>query len=240
VVADLQDKDDNIYRVIFEAEPVPSSVRKASIGGADRYASLEGYDNAESIIETAKKLDRLSRQIYVQSKSFDEVFEMAKNKEKIVASLPAIVPISRGIDRIVSGYGFRIHPIYKTLRMHTGIDFTAPKGTPVYATADGVVVGNPAGMSGYGITIIVNHGFGYQTLYAHLSRVAVKPGTKVKRGQVVGYVGSTGLSVAPHLHYEVMKNGKKINPVNFFFNDLSPEDYKRVLEASSKVTQSLS
>ncbi|MEI6577499.1 MAG: M23 family metallopeptidase [Bacteroidota bacterium] len=240
VVADLQDKDDNIYRVIFEAEPIPGSVRKASIGGANRYANLEGYDNSGAILETAKKLDRLSREIYVQSKSFDEVFSLAKNKETILASLPAIVPLKNGIDRIVSGYGFRIHPIYKTLRMHTGIDFTAPRGTPVYATADGMVEPANAGASGYGISIVLNHGFGYETLYGHLSRVAVRPGVRVKRGQVIGYVGSTGLAVAPHLHYEVIKNGKKINPVNFFFNDLTPEDYKRVLEVSSKVTQSLS
>jgi len=240
VVEDLQDKDDNIYRVIFEAEPIPNTVRRASMGGADRYAKLDGYDNSGMLIETSKKLDRLSRQIYVQSKSFDEVFMMAKSKETILASLPAIVPLSHGIDRIVSGYGFRIHPIYKTLRMHTGIDFTAPRGTPVYATADGSVESPNAAMSGYGIAIVINHGFGYETLYGHLSRVAVRPGTKVKRGQIIGYVGSTGLSVAPHLHYEVIKNGKKINPVNFFFNDLTPEDYKRVLEVSSKVTQSLS
>lgn len=241
VLSELQEKDDNIYRVIFEAEPVPSSMRNAAVGGSNKYAKLDGLDNAQLVIETSKKLDQLSRQLYVQSKSFDEVFSMARNKEQMIASLPAIVPMRGGTSRIVSGYGFRIHPIYKTMRMHYGIDFTAPKGTPVFATADGtVVVPNAGSTSGYGIVVLINHGFGYQTLYSHLSRVGVKPGQKVKRGQVIGYVGSTGLAVAPHLHYEVIKNGKKINPVNFFFNDLSPEEYKKVIEIASRVTQSLS
>lgn len=241
VLADLQEKDDNIYRVVFEAEPISAEERAASYGGADRYARLDGFNNSDLIIETTKKLDRLSRQMYIQSKSFDEVFEMAKHKEQMVACLPAIVPVKNGTSRIVSGYGFRIHPIYKNMRMHTGIDFTAPRGTPVYATADGVVVSpNAEGGSGYGLTVVVNHGFGYQTLYGHLSRIGAKVGQKVKRGQVIGYVGSSGLSVAPHLHYEVIKNGKKINPVNFFFNDLSPEEYQKVLELASRVNQSLS
>ena len=193
------------------------------------------------MIETAKKLDDISRKMYVQSKSYDEVFNLAKNKEKMVACLPAIVPLRNGIGRIISGYGFRIHPIYKNLRMHTGIDFTAPKGTPVYATADGIVVSpDREGGSGYGITVVLDHSYGYQTLYGHMSRTAVRIGQKITRGMVIGYVGSTGLSVAPHLHYEVIKNGKKINPVNFFFNDLSPEEYQKVLEIASRVNQSLS
>lgn len=241
VLADLEEKDDNIYRVIFEAEPISDEERAASYGGSNRYEKLEGYKNSDLIIETTKKLDQLSRQMYVQSKSFDEVFEMARNKEKMVACLPAIAPLKNGTNRIVSGYGFRIHPIYKNKRMHTGIDFTAPRGTPVYATADGVVV-NPGaiGGSGYGLTVVVNHGFGYLTSYSHMSRIAARPGQKVKRGQVIGYVGSSGISTAPHLHYEVIKGGRKINPVNFFFNDLSPEEYQKVLELASRVNQSLS
>lgn len=241
VLGELQEKDDNIYRVIFEAEPIPSSVRNAAQGGADKYSKLEGLKNAELVIETTKKLDKISRQMYIQSRSFDEVFSMARNKEQMMASLPAIVPIRGGTARIVSGYGYRIHPIYKTMRMHWGIDFTAPRGTPIFATADGTVISpDAAGTSGYGIVVLINHGFGYATQYSHLSRAAVKPGQKVKRGQIIGYVGSTGLAVAPHLHYEVIKNGKKINPINFFFNDLSPEEYKKVLEIASRVTQSLS
>ena len=241
VLGELQEKDDNIYRVIFEAEPIASSIRNAATGGTDKYSKLEGLKNAEIVIETTKKLDKISRQMYIQSKSFDEVFSMARNKEQMMASLPAIVPIKGGTARIGSGYGYRIHPIYKTMRMHWGIDFTAPRGTPVFAAADGVVVSpDAASISGYGIVVLLNHGFGYGTQYSQLSRTAVKPGQKVKRGQVIGYVGSTGLAVAPHLHYEVIKNGKKINPINFFFNDLSPEEYKKVLEIASRVTQSLS
>jgi murein DD-endopeptidase MepM/ murein hydrolase activator NlpD len=241
VLGELQDKDDNIYRVIFEAEPVASSIRDAAQGGVDKYAKLEGLDNNEIIVETSKKLDKISRQMYIQSKSFDEVFGMARNKEMMMASLPAIVPIRGGTARIVSGYGYRVHPIYKTMRMHWGIDFTAPRGTPIFAAADGTVTSPGAGgTSGYGIVVLIDHGFGYATQYSHLSRAAVRPGQKVKRGQVIGYVGSTGLAVAPHLHYEVIKNGKKINPINFFFNDLNPEEYKKVLEIASRVTQSLS
>ncbi|HRY32498.1 MAG TPA: M23 family metallopeptidase [Bacteroidales bacterium] len=241
VMNELQEKDDNIYRVIFEAEPIPSTVRNAAYGGSNRYAHLEGLKNTEVIVETAKKLDNLARRMYVQSISFDEVFNMARNKEEMMACLPAIVPVRGGTSRIVSGYGYRIHPIYKTMRMHWGIDFTAPKGTPVFATANGTVtIPDRASTTGYGITVLINHGFGYQTFYTHLSRTAVKPGQKVTRGQIIGYVGSTGLAVAPHLHYEVIKNGKKINPINFFFNDLSPEEYKKVLEIASRVTQSLS
>lgn len=241
VLDELQEKDDNIYRVIFEAEPIPSTIRNAARGGSNKFAKLEGLNNSDILIETSKKLDQIARNMYVQSKSFDEVFAMARNKEQMMACLPAIVPLKGGTARIVSGYGFRIHPIYKTLRMHYGMDFTAPKGTPIFATADGTVVSPASGStSGYGIVVLINHGYGYQTLYSHMSKVAVRPGQKVKRGQVIGYVGSTGLAVAPHLHYEVIKNGKKINPINFFFNDLSPEDYKKVLEIASRVTQSLS
>ncbi len=241
ILAELQEKDDNIYRVIFEAEPIPSSVRQAAQGGSNRYAPLEELDNSGTIVETAKKLDQIARQMYVQSKSFDEVFSMAKDKEKMMACLPAIVPIKGGTERIASGYGYRMHPIYKMVKMHWGVDLVATQGTPVFAAGDGVVIAPDfSSGSGYGIVVLLDHGYGYQTQYSHLSRVAVRPGEKVKRGQVIGYVGSTGLSVAPHLHYEVIKNGKKINPINFFFNDLSPEEYRKVIEISSRGGQSLS
>ncbi|MBU0487802.1 MAG: M23 family metallopeptidase [Bacteroidetes bacterium] len=240
VLDDLAKRDDDIYRLIFEAEPLPTSVRKAGIGGSERYKDLEGFESTELIKSIAKKIDLLSRQAYIQSKSFDEIFEMAKSKEKMMACVPAIMPIKIGQGQIISGFGYRIHPIYKTLRMHTGIDISARKGTPVYATGDGVVTNPDGHMSGYGIAIVINHGYGYETLYGHLSKSNVRPGQKVKRGDLIGYVGSTGLSVAPHLHYEVMKNGRKINPVNFFYNDLSPEEYKKVIEVSSQVNQALS
>ncbi len=239
VIEDLQHRDDDIYRTVFEAEPIPSSVRKAGFGGVERYERLKGFGNSELITETTKKLDEITSQLYVQSKSFDEVWRMAKNKSQMMSSIPAIVPIRNGANNIVSGFGRRFHPLLKTLHFHSGIDITAPKGTPIYASGDGVVV-EIKGMSGYGNVVVINHGFGYQTLYAHMSKKAVRSGQKVKRGECIGYVGSTGMSTAPHLHYEVIKNGTKTNPINFFFKDLSPQEYENVIESASKVNQALS
>jgi murein DD-endopeptidase MepM/ murein hydrolase activator NlpD len=241
VLTDIAERDNNIYRLVLEAEPISESERKASFGGADRYAHLEGYDNSRLIIDTRKRVDVLSRQLYVQSKSFDEVYQRARTKARMLSSIPAIMPISnRELTRIASGFGFRLHPIYKTWRMHTGIDFTAPTGTPIYATGDGSVIRPNQGMSGYGLTCVIDHGYSYQTLYGHLSKMIVRPGQKVKRGEIIGYVGSSGTSTGPHLHYEVIKDGVKINPVHFFFNDLSPEEYEKVLELASRRNQALS
>ena len=240
VLKDMEDKDDNIYRVIFESEPIPASVRKAGYGGAERYAKLEGYNNSDLIIGTAKKLDRISRQLYVQSKSYDEVFKLAKNKAEMLTAIPAIIPISKNKGNIASGFGFRYHPIYKVMRMHDGIDITARIGTPIYATGDGVVIANDATSSGMGIVCTINHGYGYETIYGHMSKLKAKPGMKVKRGEIIGWVGNSGLSTGPHLHYKILKNGKAVNPVNYFYNDLSPEEYQKVLEESSKINQSLS
>ncbi len=240
VLKDIQDRDDDIYRVIFEADPIPVSIRNAGYGGANRYNKLEGYKNTEIIKESALKLDKIARQLYVQSKSFDEVFEMAKNKNKMLSSIPAIQPVSKKISNIFSGFGYRIHPIYKYMHMHTGIDITAHTGTPVYATGDGVIMSTQSGYIGYGIVCVINHGYNYKTLYGHLSRLIVKPGQQVKRGQVIGYVGSTGVSTGPHLHYEVRFNDRPVNPVNYFYNDLTPEEYQKVIEISSRVNQSLS
>ncbi|MDP4266671.1 MAG: M23 family metallopeptidase [Bacteroidota bacterium] len=242
VLTELQQKDNNIYRVIFEADPISDNIRKGGIGGAERYSKLEGYNNSDIIIATTRKADIIARQLYVQSKSFEDVLNMAKDKNKMLKSIPAIQPIkNKGLKQLVSGFGMRIHPLYKTLVMHTGVDFTATVGTPVYATGDGEIM-NPAAetVSGYGNVIVVNHGYGYKTLYAHLSRKVVNPGQKVKRGEIIGYVGNTGISTGPHLHYEVIKNNVKINPVNFFYNDLSPAEYEKVIEIASKVNQSLS
>ncbi len=239
VVKDIENRDDNIYRVIFEAEPIAGSIRNAGIGGANRYAELEGLNNSERIIETAKKIDKISRQLYVQSKSFDEVFRMAKSKDDMMIHLPAILPMPKNKGQIISGFGMRFHPILKYRRMHTGIDISAPKGTPIYATGNGVVT--VAGReSGYGITCQINHGYGYQTLYGHMSKINVRPGQKVKRGEVIGYVGSTGLSKAPHVHYEVILNEQKVNPVYFFYNDLSPAEYEKVIEKANEENQCLS
>lgn len=240
VMEDMQERDDHIYRVIFEAEPIPRAVREAAVGGTDRYARFEGYDNTRLISSTMQRLDQMARQLYVQSRSYDEVFEMALNKADMLAAIPAIVPIANGTERLMSGFGHRIHPIYKTLRMHTGVDFTAPTGTPIYATGNGVVVRAYRNNHGYGRMVLIDHGYGYQTLYAHMSQIDVRQGQQVVRGEVIGLVGSTGISTAPHLHYEVIRNGRKVNPVNYFFNDLSPEEYEYIIEVASRVNQSLS
>jgi murein DD-endopeptidase MepM/ murein hydrolase activator NlpD len=238
VLSDLQDRDDNIYRVIFEAEPIPGSARQAGYGGVNRYKTLEGFDNSALITETTKKMDKISKQIYIQSKSFDELFTMAKNKANMLVSIPAIQPISNtDLKKVASGFGWRIHPIYKTTKMHTGMDFSASVGTEIYATGNGVVVSSNEDR-GYGNNVIINHGYGYQTLYGHMSKIIRKPGQKVNRGDLIGYVGNSGSSTGPHLHYEVIKYNKKINPINFFYNDLSPAEYERMLEISSQSNQS--
>jgi len=239
VLEDLQKRDDNIYRIIFEAEPVHSSVREAGMGGVDRYSYLEGLSNSKIIIETTKKIDKLSKKAYIQSRSFDEITVLAKRKDDMVRSIPAIMPISnKDLTRVASSFGMRIHPFYKVLKMHTGMDFTAPTGTEIYSTGDGVVKKIEFAQRGYGYHTIVDHGFGYETLYAHMSQIIVRPGQKVKRGTVIGYVGNTGTSVAPHLHYEVLRNGAPINPINYYFNDLTPEQYDKLLEIASQPTQS--
>ena len=239
VLDDVQNRDDNIYRVIFEADPIPKSIRKAGYGGVNRYENLKGLNNSDLIINTSEKVDQISKQLYIQSKSFDDIIELAKNKSDMLAALPAIQPVSnKNLSRMASGYGYRIHPIYKTRKLHTGMDFSAKTGTPIYATGDGKISKVRRSRRGYGNHVIIDHGYGYKTLYAHMKKYAVKKGQKVKRGEVIGYVGSTGTSVAPHLHYEVHKDGRKINPVNFYFNDLNAEEYEKMLEISSQNNQS--
>ena len=243
VLDDLEQRDDNIYRVIFEAEPIPSSVREAGFGGVNKYSHLENMNNAELVISTAKKLDILSKKAYIQSKSYDEVMELALNKEKMLASLPSIMPVNnKDLKRTSSGWGYRMHPIYKVRKMHWGQDFTAPIGTPVYATGDGEVTevsGSTRSRVGLGLSISIDHGYGYETVYGHLSGFNVKSGQKVKRGDVIGYVGNSGGSTAPHLHYEVHKNGQKVNPAYYVFQDLSPQEYDRMIAISSNIGQSL-
>ena len=239
VLDDIQNRDDNIYRTIFEADPIPTSIRKQGFGGVNRYKKLSGYSNSDLIINTSKKIDQLTKQLYLQSKSFDEIIELAKNKSKMLASIPAIQPVAnKDLKRMTSGYGYRIHPIYKTRKMHYGMDYSAIVGTEIYATGDGVISKVKRSKRGYGNYVKINHGFGYETLYAHMSKYIVKKGQKVKRGEVIGYVGNTGISTAPHLHYEVRKDNKKINPVNFYFNDLTPEEYEKMLELASQPNQS--
>ncbi len=240
VLGNIEERDDNIYRVIFEAEPIPAEVRNAGFGGSDRYKGLMGFDNSEEIARTTKHLDKLSKQVYIQSKSLDDVYQMARNKEKMMASIPAIMPVAKAnLTRMASGYGMRMHPVYKVRKMHTGMDFTAPKGTEINSTGDGIVVKIERKRRGYGNSVVIKHGYGYQTRYAHLSKFNVRVGQKIKRGDVIGYVGNTGTSTGPHLHYEVEKNGHKINPANFYSNDLTPEEYELMLEISSAANQSL-
>ena len=240
VLDEIQERDDNIYRVIFEADPIPTSIRKQGFGGVNRYEKLLGLSNSDLMINTSKKIDQLTKQLYLQSKSFDEVIDLAKNKSNMLASIPAIQPVAnKDLKRMASGYGYRIHPIYKTRKMHYGMDFSAKTGTEIYATGDGIVSKIKRSKRGYGNYVKINHGFGYETLYAHMSKYIVKRGQKVKRGEVIGYVGNSGISTAPHLHYEVRKDNKKINPMNFYYNDLSPEEYEKMLEISLQSNQSL-
>lgn len=234
VAKDLQERDDNLYRVIFESDPIPSNVRNVGYGGVNKYAKMDGYQSSKMLIETAKKIDVLSNQLYVQSKSFDEIYRLALTKEDMVASLPAIQPISnKNLTRVSSGFGYRIHPYYKIRKMHTGIDFVAPVKTPIYATGDGIVEKVEKSYGGYGNHVIINHGFGYKTLYAHMSIIDVRVGQHVKRGDDIGGVGNTGLSMSPHLHYEVIYKNEKVNPARYFFLELTPEQYEEIIKLSS-------
>lgn len=240
VLNDMADRDDNIYRVIFESEPIPSDVRKAGIGGADRYKQLEGYRNSDFLIQTSSRLDQITAQMYVQTKSFDDVYDMAKNKARLLASLPAIQPVNnKDLRRLSSYFGWRTDPYYKIMKFHEGVDFSAPTGTDIYTTGDGVVITADRSTSGYGNQVIIDHGFGYKTMYAHLQSFKVKVGQKVTRGQIIGTVGNTGKSTSPHLHYEVWKSNKPINPINYFFNDITPEQYEEMLILSQRPSQTM-
>lgn len=240
VMLDMEHRDDNIYRVIFEADPIDKNKRLSGIGGVNRYRHLEGYEFSDLTIETNRRLDELSKRIVVQSESLDEVVELAKNKEDMLRSIPAIQPVAnKDLTRMASGYGMRIDPHYKVPKMHQGMDFTAPTGTPIYATGDGKVIRADSKSSGYGKHIRIDHGYGYVTLYAHMSAYKVRAGQKVKRGDVIGLVGNTGKSKGPHLHYEVRVNNDPINPVNFYFNDITAEEYARLIELAENSNQSL-
>ena len=238
----LQERDDNIYRVIFEAEPIPSTIRQAGVGGTERYKDLleKGLKRGDLILANLQKIDQLKKQMYIQTKSYDDIIRLANDKEKMWASIPAIQPISnQELNRMASGFGMRMHPIYKVRKMHTGCDFSAPRGTPIYATGDGVVKTVRSDYGGYGKQIEIDHGYGYVTKYAHMDMFKVNKGQKVKRGEIIGYVGNTGSSTAPHLHYEIIKDNKKVNPMNFFFQDLNAEEYEKLLELASRENQSL-
>jgi len=239
VIGQLEEKDDNLYRTIFEAEPIPETQRESGVGGINRYKDLEGYNNSSIVIETAKRLDYLKKKVVVQSISYDELYVLAKNKEVMLGAIPAIMPISnKDLTRTASGFGLRIHPFYKIVKFHAGMDFTAPLGTEVYVTGNGTVEAVMPSLRGLGNHLIINHGFGIVSIYAHLDRFNVRKGQKVRRGDVIGFVGSTGMSLAPHLHYEIKVNNVYVDPVNYYFNDLTAAEYEQMIEIASKTGQS--
>lgn len=238
ILAELQVRDNNIYRVYFEANPIPDEQRKAGFGGVNRYKSLEGFEYSNLIADATKRMDILYKQIYIQSKSLDEISVYAKDKEKLLAAMPAIQPISNeDLTRMASGYGWRLDPFTKERKFHKGMDFTAPETTPVFATGNGVVQRADNLASGFGNHVRIDHGFEYMTIYAHLSKITARVGQRVKRGDIVGLVGSTGRSQAPHLHYEVWYKDEAVNPINFYYGDLSPEEFQEMLIKSTQVGQ---
>ena len=240
ILTELQERDNNIYRLYFEVNPIPEEQRKAGFGGVNRYKSLDGFDNSEMIMDVTRNMDILSKQLYVQSKSLDEIVKLAENKEKLLAAIPAIQPVKKeDLTRMASGYGWRSDPFTKARKRHWGMDFTAPTGTPIYASGDGKIIRVDQGSAGYGKHIRIDHGFGYVSLYAHMSKYNVRKGQIVKRGDLIGFVGNTGRSQAPHLHYEIHKNGSKINPINFYYGNLSPKEFEAMQKEAQKEGQSL-
>jgi murein DD-endopeptidase MepM/ murein hydrolase activator NlpD len=237
VLTDLQQRDDNLYRVVFQAEPIPLSIRKGSAANTAYYDQLMDMTNSEIVVATTKKMNELRKELYIQSKSYDDLVKLAKNKETMLENLPAIQPVlNKNLTRMASGYGWRIDPVYHTRRFHEGMDFTAPIGTPIYATGNGKVI-TASWKQGYGNCIEINHGYGYLTLYGHMSAYKSRVGQSVKRGDVIGYVGNTGKSTGPHLHYEVHYKGEVMNPQNYYFLDLSPADYDRMVQMSNNSGQ---
>lgn len=240
VLAYIEDKDNNIYRTYFEANPIPEEQRKSGFGGVNRYKNLEGYNNSEKLIESTERLEVLQKRLVTQSKSLDEIIKLAENKEDFLSKIPAIQPVrNEDLKRMASGYGWRSDPFTKARKFHYGMDFSAPTGTPIYATGDGVVVRADHRSSGYGEHIRIDHGYGYISLYGHLSKYNVRRGQRVKRGDLIGYVGSTGRSQGPHCHYEVWKDGDRINPMNFYYGSLTEAEFDAMLKASSLENQSL-
>ncbi len=237
VLSDLQERDDNLYRVIFQADPIPYSVRKATAVNTEYYKQLLRMTNSEIAVATTRKFNLLKKQLYIQSKSYDELVVLARNQEQLLQHIPAIQPIlNKDLTRTASGFGWRIDPIYRSRRFHEGMDFTAPIGTDIFATGNGTVV-FAGWKQGYGNTVEINHGFGYLTLYAHMHKIGVRAGQKVNRGDVIGTVGNTGKSTGPHLHYEVHFRGQVMNPQNYYFLDLSPEEYDRMVQLSNNAGQ---
>jgi len=240
VLSEVEDRDNSIYRVYFETDPISEEQRRAGFGGVNRYRDLEGFDNSNLIISTSKRIDVLQKQIVVQSKSLDEIAQLAEEKEKLLAAIPSIQPVkNEDLTRMASGFGYRSDPFTKARKFHWGMDFTAPRGTPIYASGDGVVIRADRRSSGYGRHIRIDHGFGYVSLYAHLYKYNIKKGQKVKRGDLIGFVGTSGRSQAPHLHYEIFKDEQRINPLNFYYGNLSASEFAELLKKAEQENQSL-
>lgn len=240
LMTDMEQRDNNLYRMMFEADPIPNAIRTSGFADADRYAKLMGYRNSDQVLSAARKLDVLANRLYHQSVSYDSLFALARNKSDMLAHIPAICPLKvTELKYISSDFGHRPDPIYKVAKFHTGMDFSAPKGTEVYATGDGMVADIERSLWGYGNMVTIDHGFGYSTRYAHLQNAAVRKGQKVKRGQLIGFVGDTGKTTGVHLHYEVRKNDVPINPINFFYNDLTPDEYDAMLQRSTLPVQTM-
>ncbi|HEY0354797.1 MAG TPA: M23 family metallopeptidase [Flavisolibacter sp.] len=238
-MSELEKRDNDVYRSIFEAKPIPDSARAEAIERQKEIAKVEGLQGSELINSIYESIDNLTSRIVAQKRSYEEITHLLNNKEKLLAATPAIQPVAnKDLSRVASGFGYRIDPVYKTVKFHAGLDFSAPQGTPIYATADGSV--ETAGLSdgGYGNHVVINHGYGYKTLYGHMVRIKARRGQRVKRGEVIGYVGSTGKSTGPHCHYEIHKNGQKLDPVYFFYNDLSPQQFDQLLKRAAAANQS--
>lgn len=240
VLAAIEERDNNIYRIYFNTAPISDEQRKSGLGGVNRYKQLEGFNNSELVINTNTRLDIIMKQLAIQSKSLDEIIRLASDKEDLLAAIPAIQPVkNEDLKRMASGYGYRSDPFTKIRKFHKGMDFTAKTGTPIFATGDGIIKRADSKATGYGKHIVIKHGFGYETLYAHLSKYNKRPGEKVKRGDIIGYVGSTGRSQASHLHYEVTKDGENINPINFYYGDISAKEFVILSQLADSENQSL-
>lgn len=239
VLSDIEERDNNLYRIYFNATPIPDEQRKAGLDIKNRYKELDGFDNSDLVINTSKRVDVLTKALAIQSKSLDQILSLAKTKEHLLAAIPAIQPVkNENLKRMASGFGYRTDPFTKIRKMHQGMDFTAPTGSPIYATGDGVVARADAAASGYGNHVVIRHGFGYETLYGHLSKYKCRPGQRVKRGDIIGYVGSTGRSQGPHCHYEVHKNGNPVNPLNFYYGNISAAEYVAISKIANQENQS--
>ncbi|NHM00814.1 M23 family metallopeptidase [Flavobacterium difficile] len=236
----IEERDNNLYRVYFNSAAISNEERRAGLGGVNRYKDLEDFNNSDLIIGSSKKVDEIMKALAIQSVSLDEITKLAKQKANLLKAIPAIQPVkNEDLKQMASGFGYRSDPFTKIRKFHKGMDFSAKTGTPIFATGDGIVRKADASLSGYGNHIEISHGYGYLTLYAHLSKYKVRAGQKVKRGDIIGYVGSTGRSEAPHLHYEVHKNGEVVNPLNFYYGSISAKEYVLISKLANQENQSL-